>query len=123
MNRMEKHVQIIGILYIVLGCLGIVPGAIAFTALAGAGILSGDAQALAITGGIGTAVALFLFTVSVPGIVGGTYLLKRREWARVMVLVLGFLNLLSIPFGTALGVYTIWALMRDETRPLFHPAA
>ena len=32
-------------------------------------------------------------------------------------------NLISIPFGTALGIYAIWALMKDETIRLFRPEA
>jgi hypothetical protein len=28
-------------------------------------------------------------------------------------------NLLVIPFGTALGVYTFWALLNDEARRVF----
>ena len=29
--------------------------------------------------------------------------------------VLGFLALLSIPFGTAIGIYTIWVLLPAES--------
>ncbi|OQX95024.1 hypothetical protein B6I21_07570 [candidate division KSB1 bacterium 4572_119] len=32
-----------------------------------------------------------------------------------MVLIHGCLNLINIPFGTALGVYTIWVLMNEES--------
>lgn len=38
-------------------------------------------------------------------------LFERRPWARVLSLVLGFLALLSFPFGTALGIYTLWVLL------------
>jgi len=60
-----------------------------------------------------------MFVISAPGILGGTGLLKRKYWAKILVLVLGFLNLLHFPFGTALGIYTIWLLTRKETAPLF----
>ena len=56
---------------------------------------------------------LFLSLVSLPGIVGGIALFKRQRWARMLLLVLGFLNLVSFPpIGTALGVYTIWLLFK-----------
>jgi hypothetical protein len=32
---------------------------------------------------------------------------------------LGFLNLIHIPLGTILGVYTFWVLMQDETIEFF----
>jgi hypothetical protein len=38
-------------------------------------------------------------------------LFERRQWARVLALVLGFLALLRFPFGTALGIYTLWVLL------------
>lgn len=40
-------------------------------------------------------------------------LLERRPWARILALVLGFLALLRFPFGTALGIYTLWVLLPE----------
>jgi predicted nucleic acid-binding Zn ribbon protein len=45
------------------------------------------------------------------GLAAGIGLLQRASWARVLTLVMGFLSLVSIPFGTALGIYTIWVLL------------
>jgi hypothetical protein len=39
---------------------------------------------------------------------------QREPWARVAMLVLGIIALINIPFGTALGVYTLWVLMPQE---------
>ena len=117
---MEKHVTVLGVLYIAFSALGILAAIIVFTAVVGGGLISGDSEAMAITAIVGPIIALFLILVSVPGIIGGIGLLKRRNWARVLALVLGFLNLLNIPFGTALGVYTIWVLLKDETVRLFN---
>jgi hypothetical protein len=41
-------------------------------------------------------------------------LLQREPWARIVCLIMGFLALLNIPFGTALGVYTLWVLLPAE---------
>lgn len=43
-------------------------------------------------------------------------LYEKRPWARTYGLVLGFLVLLRIPFGTALGIYTIWVLLPESSR-------
>ncbi|HTQ60309.1 MAG TPA: hypothetical protein VMI32_08800 [Candidatus Solibacter sp.] len=40
-------------------------------------------------------------------------LLERQPWARILGIVLGFLTLLRIPFGTALGIYTLWVLLPE----------
>ncbi|MFN0157898.1 MAG: hypothetical protein ACKVRP_07485 [Bacteroidota bacterium] len=116
---MEKHISIIGILYIVFGVLGLLAGFIVFVALAGSGVLSGDEEAFVITSGIGAIIGGIIVVLSVPAIVGRIFLLQKKEWARILILILSFLNLLSIPFGTALGGYSIWALMNDETIRLF----
>lgn len=115
---MQKHITILGVLYITFGILGVLAGLIVFVSVAGGGIISGDREAMAITAIVGTVVALFLFLISAPGVIGGIGLLQRRSWARILVLILGCLNLLSIPFGTALGIYTLWALTKPEMQSL-----
>lgn len=46
----------------------------------------------------------------------GWALYQRKSWARIFGLVLGFLVLLRIPFGTALGIFTIWVLLPESSR-------
>jgi hypothetical protein len=116
---MEKHIQVLGILYIVYNILGILLAVIIFWVLIGSGLISGDRQAMAIISIVAIAVSGFIFITSVPGIIGGIVLLKYRPWSRIFVLILGFLYLIDIPFGTALGIYAIWTLMKDETVELF----
>jgi hypothetical protein len=116
---MRKHVQILGILDIVFNALGVLLAGVIFWILIASGIISGDPEAMTIISIVATAIGGFILLLSVPGIVGGAYLLKGKPWARILVLILGFLNLIDIPFGTALGIYTIWVLMNDETIRLF----
>ena len=116
---MEKHVTVLGIIYIAFSALGLLAAVIVFMAIVGGGILSGDSEAMAITAIVGPAIAFFLFIVSAPGFIGGIFLLKWRPWARILILILGFLNLFFIPFGTILGIYTIWVLLKNETAQLF----
>jgi hypothetical protein len=56
-------------------------------------------------------VGLFLFLKAAAGFAAGIGLRQHTDWARVLALVLGFLELLHLPLGTALGIYTIWALL------------
>jgi hypothetical protein len=116
---MEKHVTVLGALYIAFSALNIVVAIIIWTLVVGGGLISGDEEAIAITTGIGTAIVFILVLLAAPGIIGGIGVLKHRSWARILVLILGCLNLFNIPFGTALGAYTIWVLMQDETAQLF----
>jgi len=42
-------------------------------------------------------------------------LLQRENWARIFALVMGFIALLNVPLGTALGVYTLWVLLPSQS--------
>jgi zinc ribbon protein len=42
-------------------------------------------------------------------------LFERQPWARILGLVLGILALLRFPFGTALGIYTLWVLAPEDS--------
>jgi len=120
--RMEKHITTVAALHIGLSIFGIIIGAFIFIFLTAIGFVSRDEEALAILAAIGTIVGIFLFVLSVPGIIGGIGLLKRKEWARILILVVSAIDLINIPIGTALGVYSIWVLVNDETVKLFSAA-
>ena len=47
----------------------------------------------------------------VIGLIAGWGLYERRSWARILALVLAFLSLFHPPFGTAIGIYTLWVLL------------
>ncbi len=120
---MEKHVTILGALYIAHSAMGLLAGLIVFVSVAGGGLLSGDLESIAITSTVGAIIGGFLTLVSLPGLIGGIGLLKMRSWSRVLVLVISFLNLLAIPFGTAVAIYGIWALTKEECAALFREQA
>lgn len=116
---METHVKLLGAFYIGLGILGLLAAAFFFIFMVGAGLISGDGEAMAATSIVGTVIAGILSLISIPGVICGIGLLQRKPWARVLVLVLGCLNLISFPLGTALGVYTLWVLINPEVESVF----
>jgi hypothetical protein len=116
---MQTHVKVLGWLYIVLGVLGLLLAFVVFVAVFGGGLISGDEQAIAITALVATIVGGILFLVSAPGIIAGLGLLGYRNWARILALILGIINLPGFPVGTVLGAYTLYVLLQDETSTLF----
>ena len=52
-----------------------------------------------------------LLVKAAAGIAAGLGLLQRQDWGRVLAIVLGVISLINIPFGTALGIYTLWVLV------------
>jgi hypothetical protein len=49
----------------------------------------------------------------------GTLVRRRRHWSRHAALMLGTVDLLLLPYGTALGVYSLWILLREDAKQLF----
>ena len=118
---MKKHIQIVAALHIALGALSLLGAIVVFVVFAMAGgivISQGQHQAAGILGIIAVALCSFLAVLALPGIIGGWALLTGRSWGRLLVLVLGFLHLINIPLGTILGIYTLWALLREPVPPL-----
>ena len=116
---MQKHIQLLGIIYIAYHAIGLVFAWVAWGILSGSGFMSGDPQAAGILTLIGTFVAGLVLALSVPGIIGGVGILKGWWWSRYLVLVLGLFNLVHVPLGTILGVYTFWVLMQKESIAYF----
>jgi hypothetical protein len=63
-----------------------------------------------ISGGL-TFAGFWVGMFSILEVVAAWGLFERRQWGRVSALVLGFLALLRFPFGTGLGIYTLWVLL------------
>jgi hypothetical protein len=118
---MENQVHTVGILSIGLSIFGILIGGFIFVLLAGLGYVTHDEEAAPILAIIGLCVGGFLCLLSIPGIIGGIGLFKRKEWARILVLVISALHLINFPIGTAIGGYSIWVLVNSETIKLFNP--
>ncbi|MCP4147417.1 MAG: PspC domain-containing protein [bacterium] len=120
-ERMKEHVKILGVLYVVFSVIGFILAFVLFSLIKGGGLISGDSEAIAITSFIASVITGLIVLLATPGLLGGMGLLNYNSWSRVLVMVLGFINLIIIPpFSTALGIYTIWTLTNKNTEALFN---
>ncbi len=115
----QAHVTLLGVLHIIRGGVVLLLGFGAFSVLAGLDLLTNQEAGLGILSVIGTAAMIIMFILAVPGIIAGIGILQHRQWGRILALIVGFLSLFDIPIGTALGIYTIWVLLDDETQAMF----
>lgn len=121
---MATHVRVLAWLNIAMGFLGV---GLALIVFAGGTILPSIIQHLAEDPDFPVAILQLVFTVitgviltlSLPCLVVGFGLYNFRPWGRVLGLVLAALNLLNIPFGTAMSLYAFWVLLKPETEALF----
>jgi len=124
-NPMNKHTQIVALLHIGLGAFSLLAAIVVFAVFGMVGgivISQGEHEAAGVLGIIAVFIAGFLAVLALPGIIGGLGLYRGRSWGRPVVLVLGVLHLANIPFGTALGIYTLWALLNESPAPAPLPA-
>jgi hypothetical protein len=124
---MKKHVQILGILNIVWGALGLLGALIVMAIFGGAAGIIGTAArhdpgagvAISIVSFVGGLIFLVLLIASVPSVVAGVGLVNGAPWARILAIIVSVLHLFNIPIGTALGIYGLWVLLSQETQPGF----
>ena len=121
---MEKHVNVLGILCIVYGIMGLIGAMLVFFIFVGGGLFSGiatDQPVVALVfGTIGMIITSIIVLTSLPSIIAGFGLMKFKSWARILGIIIGILNLPGFPIGTAFGVYTLWVLFNEETVRLFN---
>jgi len=117
--RMQKHVTLLGALFIAYHVIGLIVGIVIMIALPTIGALAHDAEAMTVLSVLGVGIGVFLVVLSIPGLVAGIGLLRCKRWSRVLALIVGAFDLLDIPFGTALGVYSFWVLLQDDTLQVF----
>jgi hypothetical protein len=63
-----------------------------------------------VMGGLAAAAGVFILLTSCLAFVTGFALINRKPWGRTLAIVAAILSLIKIPFGTALGIYTLWVL-------------
>jgi hypothetical protein len=61
---------------------------------------------------------MFIGTAA-AGLLAGWGLMDRQPWARTLTIVLGAVSLIDLPFGTALGIYTLWVLLPAQSEEEF----
>lgn len=123
MNRkqIEQHIPVLGMLHLVGGAFSVLMGAFVFLLLTGIGniVAIEDPMAPRILTLVGLSVGTLLVILGLPGMAAGYGLLKRRSWARGLAVAVGVLNLVNVPLGTLIGIYTLVVLMQDEATEYF----
>jgi Ni,Fe-hydrogenase I cytochrome b subunit len=117
---MEKHINVVAALQIGLSIFCLVIVFLIFTVLKLVGGFINEPEGSMVLNIVANVVAVFFIIISLPGIFAGLGLYKRQEWARILTLILSVFEIFNFPFGTAIGIYSIWALIQPETVAAFN---
>ena len=114
-SRVQEHIHLVAILWFAVSAFnalgGVVLYIVANTLFAHMRDLGAPEAPTAFLRPLLSVVAILILAKSACGFIAGWGLLRREPWARILTLILAFLALLNIPFGTAIGVYTLWVLL------------
>lgn len=121
-NRVGDHLKVLSILWLVYAGFAVLGGFLVWVAanaflpavLAGIARNQPGVQLPAFIQPILNLVVLFILAKGALCLAAGIGLLKRAPWGRIVALIAGFISLLNIPFGLALGIYTIWVLLSGD---------
>jgi uncharacterized membrane protein (DUF2068 family) len=106
--RVAGNLRTLATLWIVYGVLHMIPGLFLRSFL---GFFGPRLDVPFFFPGVIHAITGLLIAKGLIAAVAGWGLLERQGWARILAIVLAFLSLLHFPFGTALGIYTLWVLL------------
>jgi hypothetical protein len=116
---MRQHAPIVGWLNIAGSIILLFFAALLLVLLPAIGILSGDLEARNILAIVGICVGAFMVLLALPGLLAGIGLLRRKNWGRILAIIVSFPNLLNFPLGTIVGGYSLWVLFQEVAPAYF----
>jgi hypothetical protein len=120
-SRVRDHIRLVGILWVAYSSLHVVAGVamlVVAQTLFGRIIHIPNGPPPEMTMWLRPLISFFgwlILAKAAAGFLAGWGLLQKEEWARIVALVVGFISLLSVPLGTALGIYTLWVLLPSQS--------
>lgn len=124
---MERHVRLLGLLTSIWGGLFALVG-VAFLLFSAAALFqltdstANSTQVAAnLTAGFFAATGAFALFWGIVHLWASALLRRHRPSGRLLMLALALVNLLIMPFGTALGIYAFWVLLTQAGHRLFAP--
>jgi hypothetical protein len=120
LSKVARHLPVLSVFWLVYSAFTLIGAGVLFVlAMTIFGPLGGHFQPPPdVPVGFLHVLFIFLGTLvlikAIASLAAGIGLLQRQPWARSLVMVLAFISLLNPPFGTALGIYTIWVLMSPK---------
>ncbi len=118
---MEQHKRILGILYIVsatINCVVLILVTAFISFLLSFIVQEAEVKEIALLEWLIPFIQVIaicgIVFFAIPSLIAGAGLLLGKSWALTLALVMGCFKLFSFPFGTALGIYTIWVYAENH---------
>ena len=122
---MDRHVTILAILTTIWGALAMLVGVSALllamgpVAILNAPQVEGVGLAAGVMAAVFSIIGLFALAWGATHLWSASLIRRRQPLGRLLGLAQAVVNMLILPFGTALGIYALWVLLTNEGRRLF----
>jgi len=114
-TKLERHLRVLAILWIAIGALWLVPSLVLMVFSHASRLVVGDEMfARPFMPPLLFSLGSAFLVVAAGGVLVGWGLMRHEGWARTTAIIVGILALIHFPFGTALGVYTLWVLLPGD---------
>jgi hypothetical protein len=114
-NPIAGPVKVIGIIYAVFAVMSLF-GVLTMAAMGGLlmqGALHSSDGSPVFAGSFMMMIAVIVLLTAVLNGVTAYGLLARKSWGRILAIIVSIVSLLSIPFGTVLGGFALYFLLRQ----------
>ena len=116
-GRVEKHLHLLGVLWFAVSALTTIGGLVLL--VLGTTLFPHMRELTQVPPNVPlgflcallNTLGILVLAKAAAGFFAGWGLLRREPWARTLSLVLAFIALFNVPFGTAIGVYTLWVML------------
>jgi len=115
-NRVREHVRLLGIFWLALSALDGLMGVASYIVANTVFSLGTHPNRPTFLHPLLSFIGIVVIVKAFAGFATGWGLLQREPWARTVAVVLAIPSLFfNVPFGTALGIYTLWVLLPAES--------
>ncbi len=121
-GRVQEHVHLLGVLWLAVSALTTIGGLVLL--ILGTTLFPHMRELTQVPPDVPlgflcallNTLGILVLAKAAAGFFAGWGLLRREPWARTLSLVLAFIALFNVPFGTAIGVYTLWVMLPSQSQ-------
>jgi hypothetical protein len=114
-SRVQSHIRLLGILWLAFAAFSALGGAVLYIVANTLFVRPGTPANSAWLHPFLSFIAVAILIKAAASAAAGWGLLQREPWARILTLILSFLSLFHVPFGTVLGIYSLWVLLPTQS--------
>jgi hypothetical protein len=109
-SRIAGHIRLLGIFWLAISAFRLIPGVALLAIFRPENHLIPPDVPPFVMDMLQTIGWIFV-VAALLGVAAGWGLLERQPWARMLAIILGCFGLIEVPFGTSIGIYSLWVLL------------